>query len=665
MDWYPWGQEAFDRANEENKPLMLSVGYSSCHWCHVMEHESFENPEIAALMNELFINVKVDREERPDVDAIYMEAVQAMTNHGGWPMTVFLTPDGKPFYGGTYFPPTDRGGLTGFPRVLRSVADAYHNRRDEVAQSAQQLAAILDQHLVDRVETSRLTEQVINASFSGLEGQFDWAMGGTKGAPKFPIPMVIDFLLRFHKRTGQQKALDMATITLDRMARGGMYDQIGGGFHRYSVDDQWLVPHFEKMLYDNAQLALTYVQAFQVTNNPLYRKVAEETLDYVLREMRDPAGGFYSSQDADTEGEEGTTYVWDMHEIRQVLGSELAEPVERFYGITARGNFEGRNILWIPRAPDKVARELKISTDTLEDYARVAREKLYPIRKQRPQPGRDDKVIASWNGLMLKAFAVAATVLKRDDYREAAVANAEFMMDSMWQDQVLMRIYKDGRAKIHGFLEDYACYADGLLAVYEATFDTRWFAAAHELAEHMAAKFRDQSDKGFFDTSIDHERLISRPKNVFDNATPSGNAVACEVLMKLSLYTAEFEYAQIALDYLERIVQLPLRYPSGFGRTLCAIELALASPVEVAVVGDRASQDAGELFDVIFDQYQPNRVVAAKRPGDDAAGEAIPLLNGREMIGGKPTAYVCQRHVCNVPATSAIELRLQLEESTQ
>ena len=489
MDWYPWGSDAFERAQAENKPLMLSVGYSSCHWCHVMEHESFENPQIAALMNELFVNVKVDREERPDVDAIYMEAVQAMTNHGGWPMTVFLTPDGKPFFGGTYFPPTDRGGMTGFPRVLRSVADAYHNRRDEVAQSAQQLAAMLDQHLIDRVEKSPLTEQVINASFSGLDGQFDWAMGGTKGAPKFPIPMVIDYLLRFHKRTGQQKALEMATITLDRMARGGIYDQIGGGFHRYSVDDQWLVPHFEKMLYDNAQLALTYVQAFQVTKNPQYRRVAEETLDYVLREMTDPAGGFYSSQDADTEGEEGKTYVWDLNEVRQILGHELSDPVERYYGITPRGNFEGHNILWIPRALDKVARDLKISDDALEECVRAAREKLYPVRKERPQPGRDDKVIAAWNGLMLKAFAVAATVLKRDDYRRAAVANADFLMGSMWRERVLLRIYKDGRAKIHGFLEDYACCADGLLAVYEATFDRRWFAAARELSEQMVAKF--------------------------------------------------------------------------------------------------------------------------------------------------------------------------------
>ena len=417
-------------------------------------------------------------------------------------------------------------------------------------------------------------------------------------------------------------------------------------------------------MYDNAQLALTYVQAFQVTNNPRYRKVAEETLDYVLREMTDPSGGFYSSQDADTEGEEGKTYVWDLHEVRDILGPELADPVERYFGITARGNFEGHNILWIPSAPDKVARDLKVPTETLADYIQQAREKLYPIRKERPQPGRDDKVIASWNGLMVKAFAVAAAVLKREDYRLAAVANAEFLMKSMWRDQVLMRIYKDGRAKIHGFLEDYACCADGLLAVYEATFDTRWFTATRELADQMVAKFRDETDNGFFDTSTDHERLISRPKNVFDNATPSGNAVACEVLMKLSLYTAEFEYAQIALDYLERIVQLPLRYPSGFGRTLCAIEMALASPVEVAVVGDPASRDTSDLLDVIFGEYQPNKVVAGKRPGDDAAGQSIPLLNGREMVEDKATAFVCQRHVCKLPATSAGELRLRLDEST-
>ena len=564
VDWYPWGDEAFARARGEDKPVLLSVGYSACHWCHVMERESFENEDIAGLMNRLFVNIKVDREERPDVDQIYMQAVQSMTGRGGWPMTVFLTPDGTPFYGGTYFPPVDRHGMPGFPRLLESIAGAYRSRRGEVAESGRKLLEEMRQGEHLRRSDSALGEDVLRAAYQGLAGQFDERRGGLGQAPKFPQPMTWEFILRYGKRTGDPRALEMVRLTLDRMAAGGMYDQLGGGFHRYSVDDQWLVPHFEKMLYDNAQLASLYLHAWLATGDPTYRRVTEETLDYLLAEMRHPSGGFFSAQDADSEGVEGKFFVWSPDEISSVLGDDaMAEAVLRYWGVSDGPNFEGQSILFVPHAPDDVAAELGISADRLSELVARARQRLYAARDKRVHPGLDDKVLASWNGLALSAFAEAGRALGRPDYVAAAVDNGRFLTTSMMDDGRLMRSWKDGRARIKGYLEDYAMVGAGLVSLYEATFDRRWLDESRRLAEAALGLFWDAERDAFFDTGADHEALIVRPRNIFDNAVPSGASVAIDWLLRLALVLGEERYEARALEALRPMADLMTRYPVG------------------------------------------------------------------------------------------------------
>ncbi|HEV8227054.1 MAG TPA: thioredoxin domain-containing protein [Methylomirabilota bacterium] len=475
VDWYPWGPEALERARAEDKPVLLSVGYSACHWCHVMERESFENEDTAALMNQLFVNIKVDREERPDVDQIYMQAVQSMTGHGGWPMTVFLTPDGVPFYGGTYFPPEDRHGMPAFPRLLQGVAEAYRARRGEVVEAGKQLLEQMRQGERLRSSASLLTDGILFSAYQALSGEFDSREGGMGRAPKFPQPMNWEFLLRYWKRAGLVQAQDMADLTLTKMARGGMYDQIGGGFHRYSVDGQWLVPHFEKMLYDNAQLASLYLHGWLATGDPEYRRVCEETLDYILREMTHPSGGFFSAQDADSEGVEGKFFVWSAEEIAAALDDpEMTRAALAYWGVDKGPNFEGHSILFVPREPSEVAEDLGLTEARLEELIAAARARLYAVRDKRVHPGLDDKVLASWNGLTLAAFAEAGRVLGRADYIAAAVKNARFVVTQMKAGERLLRSWKDGPAKIKGYLEDYAMVGVGLLALYEATFDLRW-----------------------------------------------------------------------------------------------------------------------------------------------------------------------------------------------
>jgi uncharacterized protein YyaL (SSP411 family) len=529
VDWFPWGDEAFARARAEDKPVLLSVGYSACHWCHVMERESFENADIAALMNRHFVSVKVDREERPDVDQIYMQAVQSMTGHGGWPMTVFLTPDGVPFYGGTYFPPTDRHGLPGFPRLLEGLADAWRNRRPEVVQSTKQITEQLNQ--ADRLRRSAqlLGDDVLFSAFHGMSGQFDERLGGLGGAPKFPQPMNWEFVLRFWKRSGNDRAREMVTRTLTTMARGGIYDQLGGGFHRYSVDAEWLVPHFEKMLYDNAQLASLYLHAWLAFGDPEYRRIVEETLDYVLREMTDPSGGFYSAQDADSEGVEGKFFVWTPDEIRAALPPAEAEDALSYWGLDRGSNFEGHNILWVPGEPDAAS-------------VANARRVLHDVREGRIHPGRDDKVLAAWNGLMCRAFAEAGQALGRADYVAAAARNADFILREMRRDGRLLRTWKAGQAKLLGYLEDYSMVAAALLDVYEATYERRWLDEARVLADDMLRLFWDEDVEGFYDTGTDHERLIVRPRNLYDNAVPCGSSVAVETLLRLAVLTGEGRY---------------------------------------------------------------------------------------------------------------------------
>ena len=661
VDWYPWGPEAFARAQAEDKPILLSVGYSACHWCHVMAHESFEDPETAALMNQHFVNIKVDREERPDVDHIYMEAVQLLTGRGGWPMTVFLTPDGRPYYGGTYFPPVERYGMPSFRRVLLTMADAYRHRRQEVLDQAGQLMQHLDLTVPLR-PASGLDLAALDQATEALLDQMDARRGGLKGAPKFPQPMLLEFLLRQWRRTGDATVRAMIDLTLDQMARGGIYDQIGGGFARYSTDAEWLVPHFEKMLYDNAQLARLYLDAYRAFGTPAYRRIAEETLDYVAREMTAPEGGFYSAQDADSEGVEGKFYVWTPAELREALGAERADIVIAAYGVTAAGNFEGRNILHRPEPIERVAARLDLTPDAVAAALAQARPLLYAARARRVWPGRDDKIVTAWNGLMLRAFAEAGRALGREDYVDIARRNADFVLARLCRsDGRLLRTFKDGRAHLTGYLDDHACYADGLLSLYEATFDERYFRAARELLEIVLAHYADATHGGFFDTADDAEALIIRPKNLYDNAVPSGNSVAAEALLRLAAFTGDERFRAPAAALVEGLAQPMLQHPTAFGRLLCALDRYLTGAIEIALAGDPAAPATRALADAVVRAYQPNAVVALRRPDSPPETERlIPLLAGRDLVDGQPAAYVCRQFACRLPVTTPAALAAEL-----
>jgi len=651
VDWYPWGEEALRAAREADKPILLSIGYAACHWCHVMAHESFEDPTTAGLMNRHFINIKVDREERPDLDSIYMSAVVALTGQGGWPMTVALTPDGRPFFGGTYFPPTPRHGLPAFRQVLLTLAEAWRERRGDVEGSAGEIAGHLRQTALAEAlgGGGALNDDLIDQALNGLLRSFDSRLGGFGRAPKFPPAMTLEFLLRVYAQRGDSMSLHMAEHTLTQMAHGGLYDQLGGGFARYSTDERWLVPHFEKMLYDNALLARVYLHAWQVTGQPLYRRVVEETLDFVRREMRHADGGFYSSYDADSEGEEGKFYVWTADEIRAALGDEAARFMAA-YGVTEAGNWEGRNILHVTE-----------DLSGLGDLTGLAeaRQTLFAIRARRVPPGLDDKVLTAWNGLMLAAFAEAGRALDRPDYTQTAVANAAFLRATMrGDDGRLRRSWQAaaGEARYNAYLEDYAFLADGLLALYETTFDPRWFAWARELADIALAHFSDPAG-GFFDTSDDHEALLHRPKDVQDNATPSGNGMAAHVLLRLGLFTGEGRYWDTAERMVAGLYEPMARYPGAFAHWLGAAAFILSAPLEVAVVGDPAAAGARALLDVVQRAYRPNVVIAA---GEGAAAEVVPLLAGRERLDGRAAAYVCRRFVCQQPVVDPAALAEQL-----
>jgi uncharacterized protein YyaL (SSP411 family) len=666
VDWYPWGEEALKRAREEDKPVLLSVGYSACHWCHVMERESFEDDETARMMNENFVNIKVDREERPDIDSIYMAAVQALTRHGGWPMTVFLTPDGAPFYGGTYFPPIPSRGMPSFQQLLLSVVDAYVNRREEVLQNAQAVRDYLQAStaaVTPEAETSGT--ELLDRAAGVLLSQLDRRFGGFGGAPKFPQAMNLEVLLRHHHRTGERSALDGVELTCRQMANGGIYDQLGGGFSRYSVDGYWLVPHFEKMLYDNALLSGLYLETYQATGDAFYRRIAEETLDYVLRDMTSEEGGFYSAEDADSEGEEGKFYVWTPDELEAALDPDEARLAARYWDVTERGNFEGKNILHVARPPEAVADEFGLSPEEL--WARIAgiRAKLFAVREERVRPGRDEKILAAWNGLMLRSFALAACVTGREDYREAAIENATFIVEKLIEDGRIHRSYKDGRARFNGYLEDYAMVADGLVALYEATFETRWLVEADALLDAVSELFWDEEKRAFYDTPADHEELVTRPRDVYDNAAPSGTSVATEVLLKLALFLDRSDYRQRAEDVLDELAGGMEKVPSGFGRLLCALDLSIAETREVAIVGDPEAQDTRVLLETVYAGYLPNKIVVGRGPDDDEAGGLIPLLAQRPARDGKATAYVCVHYACQTPTTDPEELSRQLGVSDE
>lgn len=662
VEWYPWGDEALERARKEDKPILLSIGYSACHWCHVMAQECFENAAIAHLMNERFVCVKVDREERPDIDHIYMEAVQAMTGGGGWPLSVFLTPKGEPFHGGTYFPPEDRHGLPGFPRVLLAVADAYSARRSQVAATAEQLVSHLRQRASIKAIPQLLTADILYQAYHALAASFDHDNGGFGPAPKFPQPAVQEFLLRYHHRSQDPQALQVVGLTLDQMATGGIYDQIGGGFHRYATDARWLVPHFEKMLYDNALLSRLYLHAYQATGNTGYRRIAEETLDYVMNEMTDPAGGFYSAQDADTEGVEGKYYVWTTAEVIGLLGQEEGNLIDQYFGISDDGNFDGKNVLHVPKDTERFASDIGARQEELEAVIKRSRKKLLAAREQRVKPHRDEKVVTSWNGLMLHSFAEAACILGREDYRRAAAASADFLLHELRRDDVLMHSYKDGQSKIPGYLDDYAFLISGLLALHEASFKQQWLEEAVSLADAMIQRFWDEGQEGqFYDTEQDHGALFVRPRDILDSVKPCGGSAAADALLRLAIITGETDYENRAAAMLRSVCEQMTAYPLGFGHWLCALDFHLSDPKEITVVGSYHDSGTQDLLRIVHSRYIPNKVLVGVEPGEPYALRAAPLLENRTMEQRRPTAYLCHRYTCLTPTTDPDVLKQQLE----
>ena len=662
VDWHPWGEEALAKAKQENKPIFLSIGYSACHWCHVMERESFEDEEIAAYLNQHFVSIKVDREERPDLDSLYMTAVQTMAGHGGWPMTVFLTPEGEPFYGGTYFPPTDRSGMPGFRRVIEAVSDAYRFRRKDIQKTADQMREMLRAEPMERGDAGPLDASLLDAAFHTLSGSYDAVEGGFGSAPKFPQPLNLEFLLRVWQRNGWDQPLKMLERTLQKMARGGMYDQLGGGFHRYSTDAVWLVPHFEKMLYDNALLARVYLHAYQVTGNDFYRRICQETLDYMLREMTSPEGGFYSAQDADSEGEEGKFFVWTQDEVANLLGPEDGPIFSAYYDVTDGGNFEGKNILQVAQDADVVADQQGITVEQLEDVLARGRATLFAAREQRIKPLRDEKVLTGWSGLALTVFAEAASVLRHPPYRQVAERAAEFLLTALRRDDGrLLRTYKDGQAKLLGYLEDYGALAEGLILLHEATGSLRWLQEAQSLAEGMLTLFWDDSTAGFFDTGSDHEQLVARPRDFFDNAAPSGASLAVNVLLRLAVLMGEERYSRPAVRMLEKLSVPMKNYATAFGYLLCGLDTYLARRHEVVIVGDPADEATRALRDEATRRYAPNDALLIIDPGqNDEASAAWPLLQGRTLVDGKPAAYVCENYACQLPVTEPEALAAQL-----
>jgi uncharacterized protein YyaL (SSP411 family) len=628
VDWYPWGDEALKAARERGVPILLSIGYSACHWCHVMERESFEDEATAAYMNEHFVCIKLDREERPDLDAIYMDACQAISGQGGWPLNAFLTPEQVPFFAGTYFPPDEGRGMPSWLQVMRSVSDAWEEKSDEIRTTSDQVAQRLSGAAWVDPSDDPLTATMLDQAVSALQAVEDPRNGGFGAAPKFPPASAVELLLR-------RGAVDPAARALSAMANGGIYDQLGGGFARYTVDAGWLIPHFEKMLYDNALLARAYLHGWQVTGYPLFRRVCEETLDWALREMRGPEGGFYSALDADSEGEEGKFYVWTIEQVREVLGGD-AEAALDYLGVRPGGNWEGKTIL-------------TRGAEEPEGFENL-RKRLYEARAERVWPGLDDKRLTSWNALMISALADAGAVLEREDYLEAARRCASFLLDDLVDDGRLLRTWKDGQGRLNAYLEDHAYLVEALLTLYEATFEPRWFIAARSLADTMIERFGDPEKGGFFETSADHEQLVTRRKDPEDHPIPSGNSSAAYGLLRLAALTGEHEYERQAVGVLRLFAEMAPRHPNAFAHLLQALDFHLATVREVALVGS----DVGPLERVVRGEFRPHVVLAGGEP------DGVPLLEGRETVDGRATAYVCERFACKAPVTEPGELEALL-----
>jgi uncharacterized protein YyaL (SSP411 family) len=660
VDWYPWGAEAFDRAKAEGKPIFLSIGYSTCHWCHVMEHESFENDGIAELINRDFIPIKVDREERPDVDDVYMTAVQTMTGSGGWPLSLFLTPEGRPFHGGTYYPPDDRYGRPGFPTLLAAISDAWKSRRAELESSADRLVDHLDLAARAPAGGPSVGTAALEKVARALTADFDPRHGGFGGAPKFPPAMRLELLIRFWIRTGEPKAREMVETTLTKMAAGGIYDHVGGGFHRYSTDARWLVPHFEKMLYDNALLARAYVLASRAFGNADFARVARETLDYLLAEMTPPEGGFFAAQDADSAGEEGTFYVWDRESIEAAVGTEAASIVAARYGVTEAGNFEhGQTVLSIVRTVPELAVEFGTSKERVEEVLRESRRRMYEARSRREPPATDTKLLTDWSALAISALALAARVLSEPRYEEAARRAADRILSRCRVPGDLLHREKDAAAGIPGFASDYAFLVEAMLDLYEATFDPRYFRAAVELADEMEERFADPRG-GYFLAADGHDHLILRPRELFDGATPSSNSVAAMNLLRLSTFTGDPKYRSRTEAIFSAFAGYLDRVPAAFPRLLCALDYRQDEPREVVLSGEVGREDFESLRAAVFGSRRLNRVVAYADAGETLATVA-PLVASRGSGGGAATAWVCRNFACRQPTSDPAELAAALD----
>ena len=661
VDWFPWGNEALERAKSKDLPILLSVGYSACHWCHVMERESFENSDIAKLMNDNFVCIKVDREERPDIDSIYMSAVQVMTGQGGWPMTVFLTPEAKPFYGGTYFPPEDRGGLPSFPKVLTSLSLAYREKKSEILEATEQLFKRIEEISSGFGAGGELDVVILDKAQQKILEQFDHQNGGTGLQPKFPQPVTYEFLLRHYARSGNSQSLEIVEKTLTKMAQGGIHDQIGGGFHRYSTDTYWLVPHFEKMLYDNALLVQLYLHAYQVTRDAYYREVVERTLSYVSREMTGPQGEFYSSQDADSEGVEGKFFVWRPEEIRKILGNQEGDIFSDYHGVTKEGNFEGMSILHVASSCKDIARKYGTTEEYVHSSLEKSREILQEHRNRRIAPDLDEKVISSWNGMMLRSYAEAGAVLGYSEYVDKANQNAKFISNNLISNGRLLRTYRNGQSKLKAYLEDYAFVIDGFLSLHEATLDPKWIHQSIRLCESMMELFWDDESECFYDTGIDHEELFMRPKDYMDNAIPSGSSMASEVLLRTAIITGDTSLRTKSEKVVRSFTELMTRFPTASGKWLSALDFILDTPKEIAIVGNVEEEGTSSLLAAVSKIYMPNKVVVGSSGCRlDPTSKSIPLLQNKCEIDGKPAAYVCENYVCKLPVTDPLKLTNQL-----
>ncbi len=662
VDWYPWGAEALERARLEDKPIFLSIGYSTCHWCHVMAHESFENEAVAALMNQHFINIKVDREERPDLDETYMTAVQLMTGRGGWPMSVFLSPDLKPFYAGTYFPPEDRGGMPGFPKILLALSEAYHQKRDTVVKMGQEVESRLHMMAAMGGQGGEFTPPEIGQAASLLKDNFDREHGGFGGAPKFPRALELAFLLAQGRLTGDREGLTMVGLSLAKMARGGIYDQVGGGFHRYTVDGGWLVPHFEKMLYDNALLVPLYLAHLQLTADPLSRRVARETLDFVLRELRSPQGGFYSAWDADSEGVEGKFYVWSDQEVEAVLGPD-APLAKAALGVTKAGNFEGQNILTAALSDQELATRFNLSPEEAARSLETTRERLLAARQTRIKPHRDEKVITAWNGLMLSALALGAQILGDKKYYEGAAAGARFLLTELWQSDRLRRIWAGGQASIPGFLDDYAGLANACLDLYDTDFNPEWLKYAIRLGEQLDDLFLDAGDGTYFYVAKDQESILVRSKNIFDQSVPAGNSLAARLFWRLWRLTEKEGYRSRFQAILRRFQAQTLENPWGFSHYLTVATLNLMPSLDLTLVGDPGDSRMQSLLAEVYRRFLPERRLVLKNPADPAKIEALaPAARDYPPVEEGPVVYLCHHFTCQPPTGDPGELAAKLDE---